>query len=833
MCIPGASPTHFRSTLFIAAMVLGLSVALSSLAGATHAAAQPELPRVFLDTTYVPPTGQTITVGAGGNLQAAINAAAPGDVITLQAGATFTGNYVLPYKSGSGWITIRSSAPDSSLPPLGIRVTPAYANQLPKLISPNSSPALSTAPRAHHYRLIGIEFGLTASLNYCLVQLGSSSETSVDQLSNNLILDRCYVHGNDTGQVQNGIRLNSASTAIIDSYISNLHAVDWECHGIVGYHGSGPFKLVNNFIEASSINLLFGGTVPRIANLIPSDIEVRRNHFFKRLSWKPDDPSYAGTPWVCKNLFELKIAQRVLIDGNVFEHNWPSEPTADGGPQHGWAILFTVRDEDGAAPWAVVQDVSFTNNLVRHSNCGFQLYGAEGQGMQRIKIANNLLADIGPNWGNNDKTGRAIQVSDTTDLIFDHNTMLQTAAILWVYGSAAGGFTFTNNLTPHNAEGVDGDGTSSGLNTLNSYFPGYVFQKNAIVGGSASAYPANNFFPATLDHVGFVNRANGNYRLASTSPYKHAGTDGKDLGADFDAIDAAGSGGSGGGGGNTAPTVSLTSPANNATFTAPASIGLVASASDSDGTISRVEFFAGTTLLGTELYSPYNITWSSVPAGTYTLTAKATDNAGATTTSSPITVIVNAGGNAAPAVSLTSPANNATFTAPASINLVASASDSDGTISRVEFFAGTTLLGTELYSPYNITWSSVPAGTYTLTAKARDNLGKTSTSSPITVKVNSGAPAPPTAPSNLAATSPASGRIDLTWSDNSTGETGFKIERSTDGVNFTQIAKVGRGVTKYSNTGLTPGKFYWYRVRAYLDALNSAYSNTVRAQARQ
>ena len=92
---------------------------------------------------------------------------------------------------------------------------------------------------------------------------------------------------------------------------------------------------------------------------------------------------------------------------------------------------------------------------------------------------------------------------------------------------------------------------------------------------------------------------------------------------------------------NVPPTVSLTSPAAGATFTAPASISLGASASDSDGVVSKVEFFSGSTLLGTVTTAPYQMTWSNVPAGTYSLTAVATDDDGAKTTSSAVSVTVS------------------------------------------------------------------------------------------------------------------------------------------------------------------------------------------------
>jgi hypothetical protein len=189
---------------------------------------------------------------------------------------------------------------------------------------------------------------------------------------------------------------------------------------------------------------------------------------------------------------------------------------------------------------------------------------------------------------------------------------------------------------------------------------------------------------------------------------------------------------------NLAPAVSITGPANNAVFTAPASITINANASDSDGTISKVEFYQGATLLNTDTVAPYSFAWNNVAAGTYSLTAKATDNNNAVTTSSAVVVI----SNAAPAVSITSPANNAVFTAPASITINANASDSDGTISKVEFYQGATLLNTDTVAPYSFAWNNVAAGTYSLTAKATDNNNAVTTSAPISITVNPGCTPP-------------------------------------------------------------------------------------------
>ena len=189
---------------------------------------------------------------------------------------------------------------------------------------------------------------------------------------------------------------------------------------------------------------------------------------------------------------------------------------------------------------------------------------------------------------------------------------------------------------------------------------------------------------------------------------------------------------------NKAPVVTITSPANNTTYTAPATITINATATDSDGTVSSVKFYNGSTYLKTDFTSPYSYTISNLPSGTYSLTAKATDNKGAQTVSAPVKVTVNK----APAVSITSPADNTVYNAPATITIKASASDEDGTVASVKFYNGTTYLKTDFTSPYSYTLSNLPAGTYSLTAKATDNSGAQTISAAVTVKVTATNKAP-------------------------------------------------------------------------------------------
>ena len=203
---------------------------------------------------------------------------------------------------------------------------------------------------------------------------------------------------------------------------------------------------------------------------------------------------------------------------------------------------------------------------------------------------------------------------------------------------------------------------------------------------------------------------------------------------------------------NQPPTVSITSPANGASFTDPATITIDGTAADGDGTIARVDFYRDAQLIGSDTTSPYSATWGGVSAGSYTLTAVAMDDDGASTTSAAVNVTVNAPPNQAPAVSITSPTNGATYAEPASLTISATANDSDGAVARVDFYAGTQLLGSATASPYSFTWSDVPAGTYSLTAIARDDDGAATTSAAVSITVSATPPPPPPPPTSVAFT---------------------------------------------------------------------------------
>lgn len=183
---------------------------------------------------------------------------------------------------------------------------------------------------------------------------------------------------------------------------------------------------------------------------------------------------------------------------------------------------------------------------------------------------------------------------------------------------------------------------------------------------------------------------------------------------------------------NPTPTVTITSPTNSQTFTAPATITLTANASISSGTISKVEFFNGSTSLGSVTSAPYSLTLNNLPAGSYIFTAVATSNANVSATSAPVSVTVN---NPVLTVSITSPIAGQTYAAPASFTLTASPKVASGSITKVEFFDGTTLVGSATKAPFSIPLSNVGAGTHSYTAKATTDTGTTATSSPVVVTV--------------------------------------------------------------------------------------------------
>jgi uncharacterized protein YjdB len=495
-----------------------------------------ELPRVYLNTAYVPPNGRQIVVKAGDNLQAAINNAQPGDVLLLQPGAVFTGPFTLPKKAGAGpnaWVVIRSGAADAQLPGEGQRVTPSYAAVLPKLVGgAGNATVLTTAPGASFYRLLGVEIALAPGVSTLnsLVRLGDpAANQSGGAEPTDLVLDRVYMHGTASASLTRCVILSSARTAIVDSYLSDAHAVGQDAQAIVGWNGSGPYKIVNNYLEGSGENVMFGGATPTTPGVIPSDIEFRHNHLRKPAAWQ-------ATGWLVKNLFELKFARRVLVEGNLLEGNWQ-----DG--QTGYAINLKVG---ASMSWAATEDVTIRYNRIQNTGAGFSLLGADGaykttvNKLRRITITDNVLDSV--NVGVYKGAGSLVKVLDgVSDLLLDHNTLLSGGgaigtAMLFDTSPALLNGTVRNNLLLRGQYGVKGSGAAEGANTLNTFVPGGAFGQNVLIGSNSTAYPSGWLFASSLSVAGVASPSDP--RLVGGT-YRNAGTDGRDIGAAVSAVASA------------------------------------------------------------------------------------------------------------------------------------------------------------------------------------------------------------------------------------------------------------------------------------------------------
>ena len=228
-----------------------------------------------------------------------------GDTITLAAGQTFVGNFVLRAKPGTGWITIRSDAADSLLPADGVRLVPSDRtggntprNLLPRLLGQGgaylTTPVLATDPGAHHYVLKFLEIDGSANLGFeTLVALGQHTSAAP---AYDIVVDRVYMHGHTWKGMKRGIALNSVRTDILNSYIADIKAVNADSQAIAGYNGAGPYRIINNFLEGAGENILFGGVDPAFTNLVPADIEVTRNHIYKPLAWRNPILSAPASP---------------------------------------------------------------------------------------------------------------------------------------------------------------------------------------------------------------------------------------------------------------------------------------------------------------------------------------------------------------------------------------------------------------------------------------------------------------------------------------------------------------------------------------------------------
>ncbi len=558
-----------------------------------------ELPRVFVKSGLAdtPAPGKVLLVKGGDNLQSALDKATCGDTIRLEAGASFTnmGHFRLPKKpcDDAHWIVIRTSAPDDALPPEGTRITPCYAgvtslpagpsfactsskNAMAKIVftGRGGTGPLAFSDGANHYRLIGLEITRESSPASVVALAGPDGPVAADHI----IFDRVWLHGNAQDETRRGLFLSGTTNiAVVDSFFSDFHCVAKtgtcvDSQAIAGGTGDlpmGPYKIVNNFLEAAGENIIFGGDR---ATATPADIEIRRNYLFKPLAWMSGEPGFvggsSGSPFIVKNNFELKNAQRVLFEGNVLEGSW------GGFSQTGFSILLTPKNQyngpvrGSVCPLCRVTDITIRDCRIAHVASGLLIAnvsdrdGGPSAAGERYSIHNLVIDDIdGKRFrGFGAFLGLISNVPTMKDVRIDHVTALSASMLMnvGVRQEHIQNFVFTNNLIGAYEKSVTSTGGPGNcviqperlgpVGVFKSCFDSVTFTNNVIINGMGP-WPPGNFSPKNLDAVGFVKNGSGleAIRLCrakgpsckDVSKYSNAGNDHKDVGADVDAVTAA------------------------------------------------------------------------------------------------------------------------------------------------------------------------------------------------------------------------------------------------------------------------------------------------------
>jgi Putative Ig domain len=531
-----------------------------------------------------PSAGSVIAVSAGSDLQSAIDNAKCGDTLMLESGAVWTtGQLNFPPKScnNSNWITIRTSAPDSALPAEGTRLTPCYAgvsslagrpplncsstkNVLAR-IEYSDSGGYASGPLvfkngATHYRFIGLEVAKHQG-----IYVNSLASPAANAAFDHIVFDRVWFHGDAVGETTRGLMLNGGSyVAVVDSYFSDFHCLSLgrctDAQAIGGGGGSlagGTYKIVDNFLESSGENVLFGGSG---STHTPADIEIRRNHFFKPMTWLAGQPGFVGVKFVVKNHLEFKNAQRALVEGNIMENSW------GGFSQAGFSVVITPKNA-GSCDVCRVTDITFRFNTIRHVGGGFQLAnimtwtGFIAREGQRYSIHDIVADDISSAKYAGFGVFAQVETQDNSPAVpllnnvtVDHVTAFPDKTLLNVGGAVSpkmANFTFTNSIVTaglYPIWSVGGGATNCAysdvpIKVLETCFSPLKFLGNIVIGQPSNYKPRNwpsgNTLVATAKAVGFTNFNSGNggeYELFSSSTFKNTAPQGKDPGADIAAI---------------------------------------------------------------------------------------------------------------------------------------------------------------------------------------------------------------------------------------------------------------------------------------------------------
>lgn len=563
-CSRGA---HYSIVSFCLATLLACVPAVPIAAQRGVVSHTPALPRVYVNThpSAMPSSGTVHHLHAGASLQDTINAAAAGDKIDIDSGLTiFCFSCSLPAKVGADslhWITFETAGCGTS-ENARLDTAQARTRNLAKLVTGDSSGAgldlFHTVGHASYYRFTCLE------LKQPVHVLGTYNLVTFDTGSSHISVDHIYIHGDSANALLHAIIFNGAYESLTDSWCSDIHdggslfGIGPQAQCVSGWTGPGPYKIVNNYLSASGENVMFGGSSQSTwINQNPADIEIRRNHFYKPLSW-------VGHHDVC-NLLECKNCQRMLVEANLFENVWFSE-------QQGQAILFQTADQYGIQPWTQITDITFRYNRVTNANGAVSISGhvrdynslgvvvPVNTATSRVLVENNLFDHVGVDPGNHlSNSVPLVAVSEgSVDVQVRHNTIIgldSTVNSALTQDAAAGvnkGFVANDNVWHVAYYGFfcGGNVGTASLNACNSTIttvPGLMWQSTGNLfyyytsqppngsWGATAQWPAGNQF-SVITAMPFTNFAAGDYSL--TVDYSGTTTDHLQVGANITQLNA-------------------------------------------------------------------------------------------------------------------------------------------------------------------------------------------------------------------------------------------------------------------------------------------------------
>jgi hypothetical protein len=496
-------------------------------------------------------------------------------IITVDAGLTLTGNYTFPVNADQNWIIVRTSA-HADLPE-GQRVFPDNSGSMFRIRSNNLDPPIATGLASNHIRLIGAEVTIDpaalgdapagATQSAGMISFTWNLAGNPANLARFIGIDRCYVHGQPNKNTLRGIEVSGEDIFIVDSYVDEFHHKGFDAQGILGL-AVKRWKILNNTVIGSGESFMWGGAGIGLTGYVIGELEYLRNHMYMPLAWK------VSNQWTEKNLFECKTCSKVLGFGNYFG----GVTSAQGGfwpdAQSLSVNIKLEQNSGGPATCDLMQDITFYKNFGRNIAAGVAVTGRTNpaQGCtnlpDRVTWRDNVFEMNATVWTPDpgctscswNATGWFL--AGTTNLNVHHNTWInatptQSGACNSVFGDGmmllvgdpvvvkVTGFVFQDNIADWRGCGVSGGGFNgtNGTGSLNGVYTGWVFRKNGIMraAGAQANFPAENIFATTWPPqlVNFNNGSDGNYRVAGSSSWANAASDGTDIGADVGGATAA------------------------------------------------------------------------------------------------------------------------------------------------------------------------------------------------------------------------------------------------------------------------------------------------------